>query len=98
MVIYISGGITNVPDYKRHFKKAERRLRKHFDVINPAKVLSKMPKNTPYEVYMDMSLAMLKNSDLIYMLKNWNESRGACAEHGYALEHGIPIVYERKQH
>jgi len=95
VTVYISGGISNVPDYMRRFKKAEKRLKKHFDVVNPAKVLDKLPKCTAYETYMEMSIVMLKECDLIYMLKGWSNSKGASAEHGYALEHGIPIVYER---
>ena len=37
MTVCISGGITNVPNFKERFKKAERHLRElGFDVINPA--------------------------------------------------------------
>lgn len=36
MRIYISGGITNVPDYKAKFHKAEMDLKaKGYEVINP---------------------------------------------------------------
>ena len=37
MTVYISGAITDVPDFKDRFKEAEKHLRElGFNVINPA--------------------------------------------------------------
>ena len=95
MTVYISGAISNDPRYKKKFRKAEKRLRKHFDVINPAKILSGLPKNTPYAAYMDLSLDMVKYADCIYMLKGWCESHGAMLEYNKAKELGLVIAFER---
>lgn len=95
MRVYLSGAISNNPKYKKQFKKAEKKLRKFFDVINPAKVLDGLPKNTEYNVYMDLSLAMLEHCDLIFMLHNWEHSNGAKIELERAKELGIHIEYER---
>lgn len=38
MKIYIAGSITNNPDYKEQFEKAERELiNKGYEVVNPTK-------------------------------------------------------------
>ena len=95
MTIYISGAISSDPHYKKKFKKSEKKLRKYFDVINPAKVLGKLPKNTGYATYMDLSLEMVKHSDLLYMLPDWTTSRGARLEYDKARELGIPMVFEK---
>lgn len=97
MTIYISGAISSDPHYKKKFKKAEKRLRKHFDVINPARVLGKLPKNTSYATYMDLSLEMIKHADCCYMLTDWTTSRGAKIEYDKAQELGIPVVFQRRK-
>lgn len=95
MTIYISGAISSDPHYKKKFKKAEKQLGKHFDVINPAKVLGKLPKTTPYQTYIDLSLNMVEHSDLLFMLKGWDKSNGATLEYEKARDLDIPIVFER---
>lgn len=39
-------------------------------------------------------LAMLSRCDVVLMLPGWEASQGATAEHGYAISHGIPVVYD----
>ena len=97
MKIYISGAITNNPDYKEDFERAEDYLQREYpsaDIINPALVNSFLPKSTTYEEYMRMSFCMLDMCDSIYMIKGWNKSCGANREHGYALAKGMIIMYE----
>ena len=86
MRIYISGQITDSPNYMTDFAAAELMLtEKGHSVVNPAKVLKEMPEDTNYDTYMNMSMEMLKSCDAIYMLKGWKNSRGANREYGYAL-------------
>ena len=99
MKIYISGGITNVPNFMERFAEAENRLRNAYpkaEVINPALVNSNLPKSTTHEQYMKMSFLMLDMADYVYMLNNWRESCGASQEYGYALAKGKVIMFEKE--
>lgn len=97
MKFYISGSITGTTDYLERFAKAEEYILgiKH-SVINPAKILQYMPKDTTHEEYMKLSIEMLKMCDSIYMLSGWENSNGANREYGYALGKGMNIVFERR--
>ena len=85
MRIYISGGITGVENYREAFEKAHEKLTKGgHDVINPSFYADALPKLS-YEEYMKVGLYFLSMCDAIYMLKGWENSRGANREYGYAL-------------
>ena len=91
MKIYISGPINGTDDYMQRFAKAtEKLVNEGFIPINPAAVNSMLPKETTYEEYMSMSLTMLDICEGIYMLKDWEDSKGANREYGYALAKGVP--------
>lgn len=99
MKIYISGGITNVPNFMERFAEAEKMLRNAYpkaEVINPALVNSNLPKSTTHEQYMKMSFLMLDMADYVYMLNNWRESCGASQEYGYALAKDKVIMFEKE--
>ena len=53
-----------------------------------------LPQDTSYEEYMKMSMCMLDMCDYIYLLKGWQESRGANREYGYALAKDKTIMFE----
>lgn len=92
MRIYISGKITGTKGYQRRFKKAEKKF-KGFTVINPAKISKALPKLKWHE-YMRIDLKALELCDVIYMMKSWEESKGAQMEREYAIENGIDVMYE----
>ena len=95
MKIYISGAISNNPNYMKDFERAEDYLGKEFpkaEIINPALVNSFLPKSTTHEEYMRMSFCMLDMADAIYMLPNWRELCGASQEFGYALAKDLTIL------
>lgn len=95
MKVYISGAITGTKDYMERFAKAEAELaNRGYSVINPAAVNSRLPKDTLYEEYMNMSICMLDMCDVIYMLKGWEKSCGANREYGYALASDKIIMEE----
>ena len=95
MKIYISGSISNNPNYKEDFENAEDYLNKKYpnaEIINPALVNSFLPKSTTHTEYMRMCFVMLDMADTIYMLPNWRESCGASQEYGYALAKDLTIL------
>lgn len=46
-----------------------------------------------YEQVMDFCFAHLRRTDLVVMLPGWQQSHGACREHGFATALGLPIYY-----
>lgn len=92
-IVYVSGGITNVPDFVEKFKQCEERLLKSgFEVINPAHI--KLHKSATWEEYMKVCIEELKMADTIYMMDGWRKSYGACVEYGFALASGKTILQE----
>ena len=95
MKIYLSGKITGQADYLEKFAAAEERLANEgYDVINPARVNDCLPKSTSYWDYMRMDITMLEMADAIYMLKGWEDSKGARLEREIAEMRKIVIVEE----
>ena len=94
MTVYISGGITDVPDFKDRFKEAEKHLRElGFNVINPAGLQDNVTVGDfTHSDYMDICVALLELSDCVYFLDNWESSGGATAEYQYARKIGISSV------
>jgi len=95
MLIYLSGGITNVPDYLERFAKTETLLTKIGDtVINPAKINAQLPEDTDYDDYMRLSFVLLDMADAIYMMNGWEKSKGARMELLKAYQTGKRIIFE----
>ena len=94
MRIYISGPITNTPDYISNFSVAEQKLKSEYpnaEIINPT-VLDKLPLE--YDEYMKLDLMLLDMCDAIYMMNGWEKSKGACIEFGYATAKELIILSE----
>lgn len=93
MIVYISGGITGVKNFKERFAEAEAYLKKlGHEPINPA--LVELPKSCTWGDYMKIDLEMLNLADGIYMLSNWKESKGARLEFDYAIANDLKILFE----
>ena len=100
MRVYISGKITGLDNYKDKFKNAEEKilnLNYSIDrIINPANNdLILNPKCTNWEEYMKLSLCELSMCNCIFMLDNWENSKGAKLEYEYAKAHSYVILYEK---
>ena len=81
MKIYISGEITNDPNYKEKFAETEEYLKaKGYVIMNPAI----LPEGFDYEDYMTICFAMIDVCDLMFMIKGWEKSDGAKRESYYA--------------
>lgn len=95
-IIYISGGMTGVPNYETLFNKAEKKLRDAgYDVMNPAKFNQGLPE-FDYDDYLEIDCYLLSHCDGIFMLDNWKQSKGAKAELNLARERGLLIMYEKE--
>ena len=85
--LYISGPITNNPNYLAEFEAVENRLRSMgFQPINPAKILNMLPSTLSYDQMMYLCYTLIDLSDGIYMMREWKESKGAKLELEYAFK------------
>lgn len=93
--IYISGKITGLDLLlaKKLFDEAEEMLLKwgYDEVINPMK-LDHSKHDQTWESFMLVDLKALMDCDDIYMLDNWETSRGAKLEYHLAEELGMKII------
>ncbi|EJB5693475.1 DUF4406 domain-containing protein [Escherichia coli] len=92
MKIYIAGPMTGYPDYNRtaFFSKAKELMEVGHIVLNPAL----LPAGLCQSEYMDICLAMVRSANAVYLLKGWEESFGARAEHELAQKLGLNVIYE----
>jgi hypothetical protein len=89
---YLSGAITYQPDFKAYFRKYEDELR-HWginDIFNPAEI--EWPENVKWETCMKHDLKILTDCDILVLLPNWENSRGAELEVHVARKLGIWVV------
>lgn len=95
MTIYLSGAITDDPDYFKKFEAYEEYVRTtyHCEVINPAKVGTALPVTWTHEQYMHVLLPMIDEVDAVFFLKDWTRSLGAAQEMGYTISKGKEIIY-----
>ena len=95
--IYLSGPVTGTKDYIERFAEAERTLTAAGQVIvNPVKVNAGLPEETTYAEYMKVSIAMLDICQGIYMMENWQDSKGATVEFERAYETKKTIFFEER--
>lgn len=92
MILYLSGPITNDPEYKLKFDAAESYLTtwKNHVVLNPAVLPAGLNE---YNDYLDIDLAMLEAADGIVMLNGWKRSFGARGELRAALKLGKKVFF-----
>ena len=97
MRVFLSGGITGIPNYEQLFAKAQvKLLEQGYTVVNPA-VLAKgmLPHDSfNHSEFMSVTLAMLALCDAIYMLDGWENSKGAKMELLFAESRNKTIMYE----
>ena len=96
MIVYISGSVTNTNDYKQRFETAKIMIEQttHDIPICPITLCNYIPEGSEWIVYMKACIKALCDCDKIYMLKGWENSRGARVEHGMAKLLGLIVEYE----
>lgn len=88
--VYIAGPMTGYDNYNRaEFIGASIDLQDSgFTVLNPAT----LPDGLTQGQYMDICFAMVRAADAIYLLKGYEESKGAMAELSYAEKLELEII------
>ena len=95
MKIYISGAITNVPDYVDKFNHAQNVLTVKYPnatIINP--VLIVKPDFADWIDCMKADIKELVDCNTIYMMKGWQRSKGAMLEFIIAKYLDMTILFE----
>lgn len=93
MKIYIAGKITGEPNYKEKFDIAATSLEAQGHIVlNPAE----LPEGLRQADYMRICFAMIDTAHAVYLLKNWEDSRGATIERNYAAYTGKAVFTEKE--
>lgn len=100
MKVYLAGSITDDPDYKNKFNKAEEYLKSlGYTVLNP----TVLPGEMSYEDYFPICFAMIDVADCMAVIDGIGTSNGVHMEIDYILKNHInTYVYTldelKKQH
>ena len=92
---YISGKITGIEDQAPElFKKAEAELlEKGFQPVNPMTLNHNHDKS--WHSYMKEDVKALCDCDVIYLLSNWKDSKGAIIENQIANYLGLEVIFQK---
>lgn len=90
--VFLSGAISDRLDtYKEYFDKAEEYFKEIWiEAYNPANI----DINTPWEVAMEETLSQMEMCEFMYVLKNWENSKGVKIEIEQAKKMNMPIFFE----
>ena len=95
--VYISGKISGLEfaDAYSNFEFAEKyiNLLNNHVAVNPMKI--EHVHDLSWESYMVEDIRALFSCDAIYLLSNWEESKGARIEKAIAKEMDIEIIYQK---
>lgn len=95
IVIYLSGKITGQNNYKELFEEAKKDAEGKFPgatIINPAEI--SLPSICDWDDYMSICLRLLDKANIIYLLDNWLESKGARKEYITAFQKGLKVYFQ----
>jgi hypothetical protein len=94
--IYISGKITGLPEdevYEKFAKAENRLLSEGFTkIVNPVTI--EHSHNKTWESYMLKDIEVLFQCASVYMIYDWEDSKGARIEHAIAKTLGKNIIYQ----
>ncbi|NMW84719.1 DUF4406 domain-containing protein [Peptoniphilus sp. AGMB00490] len=87
--VFLSGAITErITTYKKYFREAEQLFEEiGVEVYNPSEIDVK----TPWDDAMEKTISELSSCDFMYILKNWENSKGVKIEIDKAKELNIPV-------
>ena len=93
--VYISGAIAHhdIDERKAAFAAAATRLRNAgYTPVNPFE--NGLPQSTDWRKHMRVDIGMLLQCSRIYMLRDWELSKGAKLELDVASSCGIQVIFE----
>ena len=93
MKVYISGPITGIPydEVEMSFNLAENRLKEEgFEVVNPLD--NRLTKDHSWSEHMKADIKLLMECDTIYLLKGYQDSKGAMIEYDLARILGYDMI------
>ncbi len=97
MKVYISGRITGLPydEVEMNFNLAENRLKEEgFEVANPLN--NGLSANHTWCEHMKADIKLLMECDTIYLLKGYQDSKGAMIEYDLARILGYDVIEQIK--
>lgn len=96
--VYISGPMTGIPEFNfpAFFNKEKELKKSGWKVINPARIGKRiiLKRNVEYQDYIKADLKGLFKCSTIYMMKGWQNSKGANLEKHVAEILLLKIIYE----
>lgn len=88
--LFISGGISGVPDFAANFQKARYALKAaKYNVIDPS--LTKGEPGWKWVDWMRLSITQLMTADGVALLPGYQYSKGANIEYALAESLGLPV-------
>lgn len=87
---YISGKITGEPRAKELFQRVEELLYVFgFEPVNP--INNGLPSTATWEEHMEADIEMLATCQMVFLLPNWTDSKGAQIEEQTARKLGLKV-------
>lgn len=92
MIIYLAGPMSGLPEFNRpaFVAEAERLRAQGHKVLNPAEHFGG-DQSLPWSAYMREGIAAVLMADVVRVLPNWENSRGARLEIAVAEAIGIQV-------
>lgn len=93
--VYVSGSMTGIKDlnFPAFDKARDKLLALGYWVVSPADLERHRPVMT-YEEAMKDDIRHMMTCNAIYLLRGWNDSRGARLEWFVAVSLGFKVMYE----
>ena len=97
--IYIAGPMSGLPgnNFSKFFDAEARLLADGWDPINPSRfscIFGEQPAGKMLDACCEAERAAIPHCDAIYLLKGWENSKGAKRELAVALQHNLEVIVE----
>ena len=97
--IYIAGPMSGLPDnnFVMFFNAGVQLMSDGWDPINPSRfsgVFGEQPAGKMLDACCEAELAAIPHCDAIFLLKGWENSKGAKRELAVALQHNLEVIVE----